>query len=142
MHFRAAILRVFLGGFAFFGFSFPSLNHILYIQEEGPGIILPLNRFFYSFCRPKPYNFLRPLSDPFLFRTLGKGTDSATPLGMEKYGRSGFLPCKRLDFGQNRFSHIFPSPVGSPFLTVILTVKLARLPLPQKGDVFLWINEN
>ena len=28
---------------------------------------------------------------------------------------------------KNRFSHIFPAPEGSPFLTVILTVKLARL---------------
>ena len=28
---------------------------------------------------------------------------------------------------KNRFSHIFPVPGGLPFLTVILTVKLARL---------------
>ena len=32
-----------------------------------------------------------------------------------------FFPVK------NRFSHIFPVPGGLPFLTVILTVKLARL---------------
>ena len=32
---------------------------------------------------------------------------------------------------KNRFSHIFPAPGGSPFLTVILTVKLARLPAAQ-----------
>ena len=30
---------------------------------------------------------------------------------------------------ENRFSHIFPVPGGLPFLTVILTVKLARLVL-------------
>ena len=107
MHFREAHFGVFLG-FAFYGFSFPSFNHILYIQEVGRGIILPLNRFFlYSFCRPKTYDFLlRPLSAPFLFHTSGKGTDSATPLEMEKYGRIGFLPCKRSDIGQID-SHIF-----------------------------------
>ena len=32
--------------------------------------------------------------------------------------------------GQNRFSHIFPAPGGSPLLTVNLTVKLARLGVP------------
>ena len=31
---------------------------------------------------------------------------------------------------ENRFSHIFPAPGGLPFLTVILTVKLARLLWP------------
>ena len=59
-------------GFAVFGFSFPSLNHILYIQEEGPGMILPLNRFFYSFCRPKTYDFLRTLSSSFSISYLRK----------------------------------------------------------------------
>ena len=33
---------------------------------------------------------------------------------------------------KNRFSHIFPVPGGLPFLTVILTVKLARLGGGQK----------
>ena len=32
----------------------------------------------------------RPLSVPFLLRTSGKGTDVATPLGLEKYGRIDF----------------------------------------------------
>ena len=32
----------------------------------------------------------RPLSVPFQFRTSGKGTDTATPLGVEKYGRINF----------------------------------------------------
>ena len=31
---------------------------------------------------------------------------------------------------KNQFSHIFPAPGGSPFLTVNLTVKLARLAQP------------
>ena len=33
---------------------------------------------------------------------------------------------------KNRFFHIFPSPGVSPFLTVILTVKLARLGVNKK----------
>ena len=32
----------------------------------------------------------RPLSVPFLFCSSGKGTDTATPLGVEKYGRINF----------------------------------------------------
>ena len=42
---------------------------------------------------------------------------------------------------KNRFSHIFPVPGGLPFLTVILTVKLARLGLEGVGkwhQLYLW----
>ena len=35
---------------------------------------------------------------------------------------------------KNRFSHIFPVPGGLPFLTVILTVKLARLGRTQHKE--------
>ena len=35
---------------------------------------------------------------------------------------------------KNRFSHIFPVPGGLPFLTVILTVKLARLDKTHQTD--------
>ena len=38
-----------------------------------------------------------------------------------------FEPCWSIFSEQNRFSHIFPVPEGSPLLTVNLTVKLARL---------------
>ena len=38
-----------------------------------------------------------------------------------------FAPWWSIFTVKNRFSHIFPAPGGSPFLTVILTVKLARL---------------
>ena len=34
---------------------------------------------------------------------------------------------------KNRISHIFPSPGGLPFLTVFLTIKLARLLSPRKS---------
>ena len=37
---------------------------------------------------------------------------------------------------KNRFSHIFPVPGGLPFLTVILTVKLARLIQPQIPSIW------
>ena len=43
----------------------------------------------------------RPLSAPFLFRTSEKGTDSATPLDMEKYGRIDFSPSNQSDIIQN-----------------------------------------
>ena len=44
---------------------------------------------------------IRPLSVPFLFRTSGKGTDMATPLGLEKYGRIDFSPGRWTPMGQN-----------------------------------------
>ena len=43
----------------------------------------------------------RPLSAPFLFRTSGKGTDMATPLGPEKYGRIDFSLGRLTTMGQN-----------------------------------------
>ena len=43
----------------------------------------------------------RPLSAPFLFRTSGKGTDMATPLGPEKYGRIDFSLERWTTIGQN-----------------------------------------
>ena len=43
----------------------------------------------------------RPLSVPFLFRTSGKGTDMATPLRLEKYGRIDFSPGRWTSMGQN-----------------------------------------
>ena len=43
----------------------------------------------------------RPLSAPFLFRTSGKGTDLATPLGPEKYGRIDFSLGRWTTMGQN-----------------------------------------
>ena len=43
----------------------------------------------------------RPLSAPFLFRTSGKGTDMATPLGPEKYGRIDFSLGRWTTMGQN-----------------------------------------
>ena len=43
----------------------------------------------------------RPLSVPFLFRTSGKGTDTATPLGLEKYGRIDFALGRWTAMGQN-----------------------------------------
>ena len=43
----------------------------------------------------------RPLSAPFLFRTSGKGTDMATPLGPEKYGRINFSLGRWTTMGQN-----------------------------------------
>ena len=50
---KAILVDFFL--FAFFGYSFTSLSHILYKQEEGPGIILPLNRSSCShFADQKP----------------------------------------------------------------------------------------
>ena len=45
--------------------------------------------------------FGRPLSAPFLFRTSGKGTDMATPLGPEKYGRIDFSLGRWTTMGQN-----------------------------------------
>ena len=43
----------------------------------------------------------RPLSAPFLFRTSGKGTDSAFPLEMEKYGGIALSPRNQSDIDQN-----------------------------------------
>ena len=43
----------------------------------------------------------RPLSAPFLFPTSGKGTDMATPLGLEKYGRIDFSLGRWTTMGQN-----------------------------------------
>ena len=43
---------------------------------------------------------IRPLSVPFLFRTSGKGTDVATPLGLEKYGRTNFSLGRWTSMGQ------------------------------------------
>ena len=40
-------------------------------------------------------------SPPFLFRTSGKGTDMATPLGPEKYGRIDFSLGRWTTMGQN-----------------------------------------
>ena len=45
--------------------------------------------------------YTRPLSAPFLFRTSGKGTDMATPLGPEKYGRIDFSLGRWTTMGQN-----------------------------------------
>ena len=44
-----------------------------------------------------------------------------------------FSPWRSIFPVKNRFSHIFPAPEGSLFLTVILTVKLARLVPPPAG---------
>ena len=59
-------------------------------------------------CRNYRVNMLRvgssntrPLSAPFLFRTSGKGTDMATPLGPEKYGRIDFSLGRWTTMGQN-----------------------------------------
>ena len=43
----------------------------------------------------------RPLSVPFLFRSSGKETDTATMLRLEKYGRIEFTPGKWTTTGQN-----------------------------------------
>ena len=44
---------------------------------------------------------------------------------------------------KNRISHIFPSPGGVPFLTVILTIKPARLLSPRKSlhifETNIWV---
>ena len=40
---------------------------------------------------------------------------------------------------KNWFSHIFPAPEGSPFLTVILTVKLARLVYMAVHNLVTWM---
>ena len=44
---------------------------------------------------------LRPLSVPFLFRAAGKGTDTATMLRLEKYGRIKFSLWKWTSTDQN-----------------------------------------
>ena len=44
----------------------------------------------------------RPLSVSFLFRTSGKETEVASPLGMEKYGRFDFSPWKPEYLAHNR----------------------------------------
>ena len=44
---------------------------------------------------------VRPLSVPFQLRTSGKGTDMATPLGPEKYGRIDFSLGRWTSMGQN-----------------------------------------
>ena len=44
----------------------------------------------------------RPLSVSFLFRTSGKETEAASPLGMEKYGRFDFSPWKPEYLTHNR----------------------------------------
>ena len=44
---------------------------------------------------------VRPLSVSFLFRTSGKGTDMATMLRLEKYGRIDFSPRKWTKRHQN-----------------------------------------
>ena len=40
--------------------------------------------------------WIRPLSVPFLFRASGKGTDMATMLRLEKYGKSQEIPDKKI----------------------------------------------
>ena len=54
--------------------------------------------------------YSRPLSVPFLLRTSGKGTDVATPLGLEKYGRIDFALKKWTNGVQKR------PKVGGPML--------------------------
>ena len=44
----------------------------------------------------------RPLSVSFLFRTSGKETDPASPLGVEKYGRFAFSPYKHEYLARNQ----------------------------------------
>ena len=46
-------------------------------------------------------HIFRPLSVPFLFRSSGKETDTATMLRLEKYGRIEFTPGKWTTTGQN-----------------------------------------
>ena len=50
------------------------------------------------------------------------------PWHVSSYFWPFFEPCLSIFSVQNRFSHIFPAPGGSPLLTGNLTVKLARLP--------------
>ena len=44
----------------------------------------------FRFLKRLPSSQARPLSVPFLLRTSGKGTDTATMLRLEKYGRIDF----------------------------------------------------
>ena len=115
------------------------LEHLAHWLSQAPGSVV---------------NIYPPLVEPaWLWDSQSR---MATPLGLEKYGRIDFslkkwtkwqsltsshgsLACVLLllavflillvhfFLGQNRFSHIFPAPGGSPLLTVNLTVKLARL---------------
>ena len=55
--------------------------------------------------------FDRPLSAPFLFRTFGKGTDMATPLGLEKYGRIDFSPGRWTSMGENAYKLVLTHDV-------------------------------
>ena len=60
-----------------------------------------------------------------------KSERKMTPWHMPSYIWVDFCPCWPIFPVQNRFIHIFPASAWSPFLTVILTVKLARLLQPE-----------
>ena len=49
----------------------------------------------------------RPLTVPFQLRTSGKGTDMATPLGLEKYERIDFALGRWATMGQNAPKLVF-----------------------------------
>ena len=131
------------------GWGFCSTNHsrghIWADFRLGKQAALWLVRMILHACKLRAFGI-------FWMITLGKVIPTARKVNMKSSVST--LACVTMIFRyfnqyliiywvKNRISHIFPSPGGVPFLTVILTIKPARLLSPRKSlhifETNIWV---